>query len=184
MSSFDERKDGETLADLSKVGLATWYDSYAVCVGYDIYKDLRCSHKTDYTYSMEFCQFTNQHYLVRMYTSKRVRKKDPYYFSLSHRRWYGDEYTLKCVLPKFAIPNPWTLSEFCRREMPGVEMYWVSIENRIHETPVIEDVLCGAIDQFHVFGSDRDSKRKWQSLSAMNKKRKLLDTELRRVLSE
>ena len=179
------QKGPETLSDLSEQGLAVWYESSVVCYGRDVYRDLRSSHKTEYTYSMHFCQFREEYYLVREYTSKRVKKRDPAYFSLSHEDWHGEEYSLNCVLPKFAIPNPWTLSETFYRKMPGVKLDWVSVENRVHESPVVEDVLSGIVDKFHVFGVS-PKKRKWKPLSAVNinKKRKILDSELRRVLTD
>ena len=181
--------EGETLADLCKQGLADWYDSDVTCEGKDIYRDLRSYHKTDFKYDLEWCRLRDEYYVVRRDTSKWAKKRDPGYFSLSHPDWYGEEYTVTCTLPKFAVANPWTLSETFLRKCRGIEMQWVSIEDRIHETPVLDDVLGGMIDKFNLFGLDLRNplkKRAWKPLSAVNinKKRKILYSELRRVLSD
>ena len=176
--SATEKSEGETLDDLCKLGLVPWYEDDVPCVESDSYEKLRSSHKTDYTYSLEWCHFRNENYLVRCYGTKRLKKMDPKYFSLSDPDWHSEEYTLQCVLPKFAIPNPFTLSETFIRKIPGVKMYWVSIEERIAEKPLVDDVMSGMVDQFHVFGIEPKSKRKCISHS-LNKKRKILDLELR-----
>ena len=187
MSTTKKRysRKGETLADLSDVGLAEWYESSVFCSGQDVYRDLRTSYKTDNTsYTMEFCKFRNEYYLTReCATGTVIKKRDPAYMSLSHEDWHGEEYSVDCVLPQFSIANPWTLSETFIRKIPGVEMFWVSIENRVHECPVTEDVLSGLVDKFHVFGLQPPKKRKALSAVNINKKRKIIDSELRRVLT-
>ena len=182
MTATDKRAKGETLADLSKNGLAPWYSSDVLCHEKDVYRNLRTSHKTSYTYSLEWCQFRNENYLVRQYTSERLKKRDPCYKSLSAPDWYDEEYRLEDELPKFAIPNPWTLSETFLRNIPGVQMYWVSIDDRIHETSILDEVLSGLIDHFQVFGLD-SKKRKWTPHTCICKRRKIVDSEPRTILS-
>ena len=50
------------------------------------------------------------------------------------------------------------------QKIPGVEMYWVSIEDRVGDKSKVEEVLEGVVDQFHVFGLDSDDTKKGDGL--------------------